>query len=65
MNWPSPPAGSPEPRLPRSALIAMVVIIVTMALVALYAGVQRLRRDRIEQVIVTPAASVTPAPGAQ
>jgi hypothetical protein len=43
----------------------MVVIIVTMALVALYAGVQRLRRDRIEQVIVTPAASVTPAPGAQ
>ncbi|PYL10189.1 MAG: hypothetical protein DME34_01005 [Verrucomicrobia bacterium] len=48
--------------VPRSALIAMLVIVVTMALVALYAGVQRLRRDRIEQVIVTPAASVTPSP---
>jgi len=52
-------------RVPRSALVVMIVIVVTMGLVALYAGVQRLRRDRIEQVIVTPAASVTPSPAGQ
>jgi hypothetical protein len=65
MNSPLPPAGSPDSHVPRGARIAMVVIIVAMALVALYAGVQRIRRDRIEQVIVTPAVSVTPAPAAQ
>ena len=42
----------------------MIVIIVTMALVAIYAGVQRLRRDQIEQAIIIPAASATPSPGA-
>jgi hypothetical protein len=52
-------------RVPRSALVVMIVIVVTIGLVALYAGVQRLRRDRIEQVIVTPAASVTPSPAGQ
>jgi hypothetical protein len=40
----------------------MLVIIVTIALVAIYAGVQRLRREKIEQVIVIPAASATPSP---
>ncbi|HEY6207381.1 MAG TPA: hypothetical protein VIW21_14585 [Chthoniobacterales bacterium] len=49
-------------QVPRSALIVMIVIVVTTALVALYAGVQRLRRDRTEQVIITPATSVTPSP---
>jgi hypothetical protein len=39
----------------------MIVIIVTMALVAIYAGVQRLRRDQIEQAIIVPA---TPSPSA-
>jgi hypothetical protein len=39
----------------------MMVVVVMMALVALYAGVQRLRRDRIEQVIVSPMASATPS----
>jgi hypothetical protein len=43
----------------------MIVIVVTMAFLALYAGVQRLRRARIEQVIVTPATSVTPSPAGQ
>jgi hypothetical protein len=37
----------------------MLVIVVTMALVAAYAGVQRIRRDKLEQVIITPAASPT------
>jgi hypothetical protein len=43
----------------------MVVIVVATALVALYANVQKARRDKIEKVTVisispTPAASGTP-----
>jgi hypothetical protein len=38
----------------------MLVIIVAMALLALYANVQRWRRDKIETVIVIPAASPSP-----
>jgi hypothetical protein len=42
----------------------MIVIIVVMALVATYAGVQRLRRDQIEQATIIPAESATPSPSA-
>jgi hypothetical protein len=35
----------------------MLVIVIAFALVALYANVQRLRRDKIEAVTITPAAS--------
>jgi hypothetical protein len=35
----------------------MLVILVAMALVALYANVQKFRRDQIEKVIFKPAAS--------
>jgi len=38
----------------------MLVIIVAMALLALYANVQRWRRDKIETVIVIQAASPSP-----
>jgi hypothetical protein len=38
----------------------MLVIIVAMALLALYANVQRWRRNKIETVIVIPAASPSP-----
>jgi hypothetical protein len=43
----------------------MVIIVVAMALMAVYANVQKARRDRIEKVTVipisaTPAASATP-----
>lgn len=51
-----------SPAAPRKALVAMVAIVVTLAFVAIYAGVQRLRRDKIEQAVVIPAASVTPSP---
>jgi hypothetical protein len=40
----------------------MLVIVVTMALVALYAGVQRIRRDKLEQVTIIPTASPTASP---
>jgi hypothetical protein len=42
----------------------MLIIIVMMALVAIYAGAQRIRRDKIEQVIITPVAAPTASPAA-
>lgn len=40
----------------------MIIIVVSIALVAVFANVQRLRRGQIENVIVVPAASITPQP---
>jgi len=39
----------------------MIVIIVAIGFVALYANVQRLRRDKIETVTFTPAGSPSPS----
>ena len=61
----STPPATEEPtpsRVPPNAVRAMIIIVVTIALVAIYAGVQRFRRDKIEQVIIIPAASVSPSP---
>jgi hypothetical protein len=61
VNLPQPPRENPRPSsAPKSALVLMVVIVATMALLALYANVQRWRRDKIETVIVTPEASPSP-----
>jgi hypothetical protein len=59
MNPPSPrePDSSPVPKI---AVRMMIVILIAMALVSLYSNVQRWRRDKIETVIVTPAASPSP-----
>lgn len=40
----------------------MSVILGAMAFVSIYANVQRWRRDKIETVIVTPAASPSATP---
>jgi hypothetical protein len=40
----------------------MAIILIAMALLALYANVQKWRRDKIESVIVTPVATATPSP---
>jgi hypothetical protein len=40
----------------------MSVILAAMAFVSIYANVQRWRRDKIETVIVTPAASPNATP---
>jgi hypothetical protein len=58
---------SDSSRAPRAGLILMVAIVVGTALIALYANVQKLRRDTIEKVTITPisgtpAASASPAP---
>lgn len=58
---------SSSSRAPRAGLILMVVIVVGTGLIALYANVQKARRDTIEQVTITPIsnppiASASPAP---
>jgi hypothetical protein len=42
----------------------MIIIVVAMALLAIYANVQKARRDKIEQVTIIPvsAASASPSP---
>src|ERR1700730_8385145 len=44
-------------QLPRIAVRIMIVILIAMALLSLYSNVQRWRRDKVETVIVMPAAS--------
>lgn len=58
---------SDSSRAPRSGLILMIVIVAGTALIALYANVQKARRDKIEKVTIipissTPTASASPAP---
>jgi hypothetical protein len=48
-------------RAPRSGLILMLVIVIAVALVAIYANVQKARRDKIEKVTIIP---VTESPTA-
>ena len=51
-----------ESRAPRLGVKLMVVILIGLALVAIYANVQKARRDKIERVTITPASTTTPAP---
>ncbi|HWX15858.1 MAG TPA: hypothetical protein VNY07_04655 [Chthoniobacterales bacterium] len=65
VNLPQPPLDErPSPRAPKSVLALMLVVIVAMALIALYANVQRWRRAEIETVMITPASSpsISPSP---
>ena len=39
----------------------MIVILIGLALVAIYANVQKVRRDKIERVTITPVLAATPA----
>ena len=63
----TPNKGSDSSRAPRAGLILMVVIVIGTGLIALYANVQKARRDKIEKVTITPIsstpiASASPAP---
>jgi hypothetical protein len=53
-----------DSKVPQAAIRAIIVILVTMALLAIYANVQRLRRDKLETIIVTPLATPSPSPAA-
>ena len=46
--------------MPRGGFIAMGAIVAAMALLAVYSNVQKARRDKIETVTITPAASPNP-----
>jgi hypothetical protein len=40
----------------------MIIILTSLALVAIFANIQRLRRGQIETIIVVPASTTTPQP---
>jgi len=48
-------------RVPRTGVRLMLAIFIGLALVAIYSNVQKARRDKIEQVTITPVSTVTPA----
>ncbi len=58
-------AEQPEPQkpspAPRTGLRLMFIIVVGVALVAIYSNVQKSRRDKIESVTIMPVSTATPA----
>jgi hypothetical protein len=56
----SPEPGQP-PAVPKAAIIIMAIIVVVLALVSLFANIQRATRDRVEQTTVK-IATPTPSP---
>jgi hypothetical protein len=60
------PSNGPEnmadlSRAPHTGVRLMIVILIGLALVAIYANVQKVRRDKIERVTITPVSTTTPA----
>ena len=53
--------GTDSSPAPAIGLKLMIAILIGVALVALYANVQKVRRDKIEQVTITPVSTATPA----
>jgi cell division septal protein FtsQ len=63
VKLPQPPPENPRwARVPKGAVIVMIVILIAMALLSFYSNVQRWRRDKIETVIVTPIGSPSRTP---
>jgi len=63
VNPPQQPAEKlRSPQVRRSAVVLMIIILASLALVAVFANIQRLRRGQIETVVVVPASSTTPQP---
>jgi hypothetical protein len=48
-------------RAPRTGVRLMITIVIAIALVAVYANIQKARRDKIESVTIIPAPTTTPA----
>jgi hypothetical protein len=59
---PQPPGKLRSPQVSKNAVVLMIVIVAALALVALLANIQRLRRGQIETFVVAPASSTTPQP---
>jgi hypothetical protein len=63
VNLPQQPAKKlPSPQVPRIAVTLMIIILASLALVAIFANIQRLRRGQIETIVVMPASLATPQP---
>ncbi len=63
VNSPQQPAEKlRSPQVPRSAVVLMIIILASLALVAIVANIQCLRRSQIETIVVVPASSTTPQP---
>jgi cell division septal protein FtsQ len=63
VNPPQQPAEKLQsPQVPRSVVVLMIIIVASLALVAVFANIQRFRRSQIETVVVVPASSTTPQP---
>jgi len=63
VNSPQQPAEKlRSPQVPRSAVVLLMIIVVSIALVAVFANIQRLRRGQIETIVVVPASATTPQP---
>jgi hypothetical protein len=63
VNSPQQPAEKlRSPQVPRSAVVLMIIIVASIALVAVFANIQRFRRGQIETIVVVPASSTTPRP---
>jgi hypothetical protein len=61
VNLPETTAEKPEPpRVSKTAALLMLIIIVCLAMLAVFANLQRFRRGDVEAVAVRPAASPTP-----
>jgi hypothetical protein len=63
VNSPQQPAEKlRSPQVPRSVIVLLIVTVALLALVAIFANIQRLRRGQIETIVVVPAGSATPQP---
>jgi hypothetical protein len=61
VNSPQQPAKKlRSSQVPRSAVMLMIIIVASLALVAIFANIQRFRRGQIETIVVVPASSTTP-----
>jgi hypothetical protein len=56
-----PPRTAESSRAPRSGLRLMIIIVIALALVAVYANVQKARRDKIEKVTIVPISALPSA----
>ncbi|MBA2241620.1 MAG: hypothetical protein H0W04_01840 [Chthoniobacterales bacterium] len=50
----------PESPAPRGGLQLMALILLVMALLAIFSNVQKSRRDQLETVTIVPAPAATP-----
>jgi len=51
---------SPKPRAPKTAVLLMAIGVICMAMLAVFANVQRARRNAVEVVAVKSTTSPTP-----